>query len=81
MERFGLLILSHEPKGALMEKEEADGEHAGRDDLYGHWNSPAGSAFRVHVLGNAVVDPKANQGTELIGDLEETGKYAADGGD
>lgn len=64
-----------------MQEEAADKENTGGDDLDGHGHAPAGSRGDVHVLVDAIVDPEADEGTDLVGDFEETGQDTTDGDD
>ena len=58
-----------------MDEEPTDEEETSRNQLYGHWNPPASGGFCGHVLADAIVDPEANDGADLISALEETCQY------
>ena len=84
LERFvGLLVpsLAEQPKRALVQEEATDEEQASGDELDAHGDPPGGSLGRVHVLVDAVVDPEADNTSDLIGELEQAGQDAADRGD
>lgn len=74
------LVLAQQPQGALVDEEATGEEDAGGRELEGHRDPPADGQVRVDGLGNAVVDPEADDGADLVSDLEEAGQDAADRG-
>jgi len=64
-----------------VEKESPDKEDAGGNELNCHGQPPAGRRVRIHVLIDAIVDPKSDKGANLISNFKQSGKNPSDGHD
>lgn len=74
-----LLALAHheQPSRRLGDSQNTDQEQAGRDKLNGNGNEPLG-VTRRHGRVNAVVDPEADEATNLPSKLVDTDQSATD---
>lgn len=61
-----------------MEEESTNQEDTRGNNLHSHWDTPASSTERIHVLVDTVIDPETNKRTNLVCDFEETRQDTAD---
>lgn len=78
LEDLLLLVVPHEPQGALVDEEAPGQQEPGWYELHGHRNTPACCAGRVHVLCDPVVDPESQNGPDLVDNLEQAGENTTD---
>lgn len=63
-----------------MKKEATSQQDRGRYQLNCHGYPPAQRRLDIHVLVDAIVDPKTDDRTNLICDFEETSEDTSNGG-
>lgn len=61
-----------QPRRRLLEERNADGEKTSGHELERHRYAPSCAASRCNVVDDAIVDPKSNDGTDLVERLEES---------